>query len=219
MKHHSIPGNLLRAWLFIMPLLVLTACPDEKCEDGVRGMLLDYSGLDGCQWIIELESGERLEPVNLHEFSLELKDGLPVSLSYTVAEDMISICMVGKMIRISCITTDGNAPQERPPAVIDNGAGRNAGNNDQPPGGVLAYPGIISYELPDGYLLDILLDGDEHGHRVTSPDGFLLLMNDEGYYEYARVDDQGTTVSTGIIARNADDRTREEKSLLKTIIN
>lgn len=77
------------------------------------------------------------------------------------------------------------------------------------PSGVPAVPHTIEYELPDGYILKIRLKGDEHGHIATTEDGYRLIMNPEGYYEYALMDDQGLPQATGIIARNKEDRTEE----------
>lgn len=83
--------------------LLLAGCPADKCPDGENAVLRDYAGLDGCRWLFELEDGQRLEPVNLHEYDLELQDGMEVKISYTEATDMMSICMAGKMVNITCI--------------------------------------------------------------------------------------------------------------------
>lgn len=85
--------------------LLLSACPADKCPDGKNALLRDYTGLDGCRWVFELEDGQRLEPVNLHQLDFELRDSLKVKINYTEAPDMMSICMVGKMVNITCITT------------------------------------------------------------------------------------------------------------------
>lgn len=86
-------------------MLTTTACPeDENCKDGVKGTLHDYTGLSGCSWIIELESGEKLEPVNLHLLDFEPADNLEIYFKYRTAEDQVSVCMVGKMVEITCIS-------------------------------------------------------------------------------------------------------------------
>jgi hypothetical protein len=84
--------------------LLFAGCPADKCPDGEAAVLRNLSGLDGCTWVFELEDGQRLEPVNLHQYELELKDGLEVSIQYTEATDMMSICMAGKMVNITCIS-------------------------------------------------------------------------------------------------------------------
>ncbi|MFN3556925.1 MAG: hypothetical protein ACK4VN_13275 [Bacteroidales bacterium] len=78
------------------------------------------------------------------------------------------------------------------------------------PSRVPAYPDTIWYELPDGYILRIFLRGDEHFHIALTADGFPLVMNPEGFYEYTFRDDQGLPQSTGIIARNPEDRSDED---------
>ncbi len=205
--------NLFRLTLFICMGLLLTACPDERCEDGVDALILDYAGLDGCGWIIMLETGERLEPANLHQFDIEPADSLPVNLTYTEIKDMMSICMVGKIVHISCITTTSGADKNKFRREHQN---HNSSSNDYPMKAP-AYPGLINYELPDGYILEIYLQGDEHQHTVLTSDGYYLLKNDSGYYEYASRNASGKLISSGIIARNPADRNREAIDYLNSI--
>lgn len=84
--------------------LLFAGCPADECPEGENAVLRDYAGLDGCRWLFELEDGQRLEPVNLHQYDFELKDGLEVSIQFTEATDMMSICMAGKMVNITCIS-------------------------------------------------------------------------------------------------------------------
>ncbi|MFW5687319.1 MAG: hypothetical protein ACOCXV_00165 [Bacteroidota bacterium] len=87
--------------------------------------------------------------------------------------------------------------------------------NDDLPGGVPAMPGTIEYKLPDGYILLITIQGDEHEHIAKTADGFRIIMNPDGYYEYAIYDDQGLPQPTGIVARNPEDRTKEEWRIIR----
>jgi hypothetical protein len=68
------------------------------------GVLRDFSGLAGCKWIIELDNGTKLEPVNLHEFAITPAEGLHVHLTYIVKTDMASICMAGTIVQLTSIT-------------------------------------------------------------------------------------------------------------------
>ncbi len=185
--------------------LVLTACPEERCEDGMDALILDYSGLDGCGWIILLETGERLEPVNLHQFDIEPADSLPVNLTYVEIKDMMSICMVGKIVHISCIITLSGIEKNK----FGRGHEKHNGATNDHPMKAPAYPGLINFELPDGYVLEIYLQGDEHQHTVLTSDGYYLLKNDSGYYEYANRNASGELIRSGIIARNPADRNQE----------
>jgi hypothetical protein len=73
------------------------ACPDHSAEAAI---LADYTGLDGCSWVIKLENNEVLEPNNLAETGIELKEGKKVWVKYTTEEGMASICMVGPIVTI-----------------------------------------------------------------------------------------------------------------------
>ena len=55
--------------------LLLLACNKNECSDSVKGKLKDLSGLDGCGFVIELENGNKLEPLNLSDFDIDLNDG------------------------------------------------------------------------------------------------------------------------------------------------
>jgi hypothetical protein len=197
-------------------VLLTTGCPKDKCEGGVDGLLLDYTGLDGCRWIIELDSGERLEPVNLDQLDFEPADSLPVRIIYTEATDMMSICMVGEMVHISCIERMKSAQNKNHSATEDTTT-VSGGTPANMPQTAPAYPDVIHYEMPDGYVLNIILKGDEYAHTAFTADGFHLLMTEDGFYEYASTDRKGQLSSTGVVARNPADRTTEHKKLLDTI--
>jgi len=63
----------------------------NACEGGEILTLVDLTGLDGCGWVFEQSDGKRLEPMNL-------TDKLPTPTAKA------SICMVGSMIEIVCIS-------------------------------------------------------------------------------------------------------------------
>ncbi len=90
----------------LMLLLILTtllACEKGSLWNREEGVLKDYSGLDGCTWVIESDS-RTYEPLNLAEFDIALEDGKKVKFSFDNADDIAgSICMVGEIIRIKKI--------------------------------------------------------------------------------------------------------------------
>lgn len=93
-------------WITGIVMLVLISCSKEEsseCESGINGTMVDLNGLDGCGFVIELDGGERLEPINWDTFEIEQEDGKAVVFEYHEVE-MASICMVGKTIEIDCIT-------------------------------------------------------------------------------------------------------------------
>ncbi len=74
----------------------------------VTATVLDYTGLDGCQYLLQLENGEILSP---HFSKNEIFspsnffESKTVSISYRDAKELMSICMKGKMVEITCCTT------------------------------------------------------------------------------------------------------------------
>ncbi|MDD4823513.1 MAG: leucine-rich repeat protein [Bacteroidales bacterium] len=80
---------------------------------------------------------------------------------------------------------------------------------------VNAYPLPITVKQPNGASLSILMRGDELFHYQTTTDGYLLETNAEGYLTYAKVDDTGKIISSGIIASDIEKRTPKETLFLK----
>ncbi|TCO09637.1 hypothetical protein [Natronoflexus pectinivorans] len=64
------------------------------------GKLKNYTGLDGCGWIIELADESRLEPINLDLFDLQLAENKEIIFKYHQRTDLGSYCMIGKVIEI-----------------------------------------------------------------------------------------------------------------------
>ena len=91
------------SWISLIVLLLM-ACNKNKYRP-VKAELKDLSGLDGCGYVIELENGNKLEPLNLSDFDIDLKDGKKIWVSYHLTtSDIGSIYMVGDIIEIDCIT-------------------------------------------------------------------------------------------------------------------
>ncbi len=94
---------------FILPVIlflfiVLSCSKNDPPETGaLKATLHDYTGLDGCSWIIKLESGEVLEPMNLGAFEIELKENKKIWVKYTEVKDALSICMVGPIVKVERI--------------------------------------------------------------------------------------------------------------------
>lgn len=102
---------------FFMTCL-LAGCAEATLEKTctIPATVRDLTGFDGCRFVFELEDGRRLEPKlvmrcgtpiedekiddPLYEF--EFVDGKKVRLSYVETGDF-SICMVGPVVKITCI--------------------------------------------------------------------------------------------------------------------
>ena len=79
---------------------------------------------------------------------------------------------------------------------------------------VSAYPGLVEYTQPDGTKLSLYLKGDERTKWALSEDGYTLMHNKAGYFEFAVQDEKGDMVPSGVVAKNVLQRGLKEKSLL-----
>jgi len=99
--------------LILLLLFVLfsnfTGCLKEEPSmiDGLPGTVKDYTGLDGCGFIIELDNGDKLEPAEIVDTGFIFYDGQRVLVTYTELGGWGSYCMVGKIVRIETIQEIG----------------------------------------------------------------------------------------------------------------
>ena len=89
--------------LLILAGGLFVSCKKSECSPGEKGVLKDYQNLDGCTWVIELENGNKLVPINLEDFIKSPKDQTKIRLSYNDDIEIASICMSGKTARINCL--------------------------------------------------------------------------------------------------------------------
>jgi len=75
----------------------------------------------------------------------------------------------------------------------------------------------IEYKQPDGTNLTIVLKGDEKLHWAETIDGYTLLSNKDGGYEYAKLDKHKNLISSGKLAHESEKRTKKETRALKKI--
>ncbi len=80
-----------------------------------------------------------------------------------------------------------------------------------------AYPKAIKFTQPDGTTITIMLKGDEHTKWAVTSDGYTLLSNSKGYFEYATNNRQGDLVPSGVVAKNIENRTVVDKLFLSKI--
>ncbi len=67
----------------------------------------DYTGLDGCGWVIEADEGAVLEPLNLGEFISDPDAGMRLAIEYQEEGGYASICMVGPIVTlVACESMD-----------------------------------------------------------------------------------------------------------------
>lgn len=89
-----------------------------SCPNGVFATVKDLTGLDGCGFVFELADGTRLEPIRPQIFmcipsskeitedplyNFQFVEGKPVRIGYEEIQDVVSVCMVGKIAKITCL--------------------------------------------------------------------------------------------------------------------
>ncbi|MBA7526104.1 hypothetical protein ES705_18264 [subsurface metagenome] len=79
---------------------------------------------------------------------------------------------------------------------------------------VPAYPKPVTFTQPDGTTIKITLKGDERVKWAITSDGYAILFNDKGFYEYAMLNHAGDLIVSGIKARDPEKRSAKEKKLL-----
>ncbi len=103
-------------------ILFFTACEKDNMIESksciIEATVRDLTGLDGCGFVFELKDGTRLEPVRLFFcgtpplpkevtedplYNFQFADGKKVSIGYEETHQYASICMAGKMVKITCL--------------------------------------------------------------------------------------------------------------------
>jgi len=102
--------------------LILLGCQEDSlrvsCNQSVTATVRDLTGLDGFGYVFELADGTRLEPQMLGWcgtppiskeitenplYNFEFVDGKKVKIAYEEIPEAASICMVGKVVKITCL--------------------------------------------------------------------------------------------------------------------
>ncbi len=88
--------------IFIIGIILFSfSCEKENnCQNGI---LKNFTGLDGCGWIIQLPDSTKLEPINLEDFDIELVENKSICVQFQERADLGSFCMVGKVVEIKSI--------------------------------------------------------------------------------------------------------------------
>lgn len=71
-------------------------------------------------------------------------------------------------------------------------------------GAMPARPGNIKLLQPDGTAISVQLHGDEYFHYMTTPQGAFVTECADGYYRYARLDDNNSLVATEFVVTDND---------------
>ena len=101
----------MRTLLFVFCLICTISCKTKKevpnseySECKTIGIVNDFSGLDGCKFLIVLENGDKLLPAKLNDENFEFHNDQKIRFDYKELQDVMSICMAENMaIEITCI--------------------------------------------------------------------------------------------------------------------
>lgn len=114
--------TLLSTLLFLSSSFIFLGCDKEpmsvSCDQAAFATVRDLTGLDGCGFVFELADGTKLQPQMLGYcgtpplpkevtenplYNFQWVDGKQVRIGFEEVTDAISICMVGKVVKITCI--------------------------------------------------------------------------------------------------------------------
>ncbi len=77
---------------------------------------------------------------------------------------------------------------------------------------VPAYPFPFVVNQPDGTTITVMIKGDEYHHYFLTEDGYLITKSKNDIYNYARINEKGEIVDTGIKATDVQKRSASEIS-------
>jgi hypothetical protein len=112
--------NVFVSSLLCAAMISLIACDNEQLSTSCKtpAIVRDLSGLDGCGFVLELNDGTILIPVPIFWCgtpplpkeqaedplaNFTFTDGKGVMIGYEELENISTICMAGKPVRITCI--------------------------------------------------------------------------------------------------------------------
>lgn len=112
----------MKKFVLFFVLVGVLACNKEELKNkpncNTIATVRDLRGLDGCGFVFELADGKKLEPLRVFYcgtppipkeqmqdplINFEFVDGKQVKIGYELIEDQASICMVGPVVKITCI--------------------------------------------------------------------------------------------------------------------
>ena len=83
--------------------------------------------------------------------------------------------------------------------------------------GVSAYPYPVEITQPDGTKITIIQKGDEFVKWAQTVDGYSIMRNSRGIYEYVTLDTKNDMVPSGIPVRNVSNRSASDIQFLMSI--
>ncbi len=105
----------MKLWLgsYLLFLCVMYGCTGKKVmqtivgddkDCGTLATVRDYTGLDACRFLLELEDGTRLIPVELVNQDFLFSEGQTIKINYKPMKDVVTACLTSAMpVEVSCI--------------------------------------------------------------------------------------------------------------------
>ena len=120
--------KIIIAAFSVFSIGIISCSNDESVQCSTPATVRDYTGTDGCGFVFELEDGSILEPnfpilfcgtppipkeVTEHPlYDFEWANGKEVFISYKTVPEAASVCMLGEVVEITCITEAGIISEE-----------------------------------------------------------------------------------------------------------
>ncbi len=91
--------------------------PVETCQ--TKATVIDMKNLDGCQFLLQVENGEKWLPMEISDPDFKFQDQQVIFFDYEEVTDYMSICMAeNKGVNITCIKASSKA-SNLPPACTE----------------------------------------------------------------------------------------------------
>ncbi len=88
--------------IVILAAMALAGSCNEDMVKNKKGIVRDFTGLDGCGLLIELENGTFLQAFEIIP-DFQLEEGQEVKITYSPMKEVGSTCMKGEIVKITKI--------------------------------------------------------------------------------------------------------------------
>lgn len=75
--------------------------PSRSCF--TKAVVKDMRDLDGCQFLLELDNGDKLMPIEVKDKDFKFENNQLVEIGYKEEKDAMTTCMAGTPVTLTCI--------------------------------------------------------------------------------------------------------------------
>jgi len=101
----------MKSVFYLLLSFFISSCSTSKVVNAplpsgctTEAKVLDYTGLDGCRFLLELKDGTRLLPIALSDPEFLFSEGQVVKIDYKVEKEVVSACLTAALpSHINCI--------------------------------------------------------------------------------------------------------------------